>query len=80
MLTTLYENVHDSCYEKCAQNNDLTFMSIHEGKCFRNCLTKFSYFYPTLKANLMDASFRDQDKLTEEILNANGIYTPDLTL
>ena len=80
MLTSLYENVHDACYDKCAQSNDLTFMSIQEGKCFRNCITKFSYFYPSLTANLKDASFREQDKLTEDLLKNAGVMTPDISL
>ena len=58
MLTTFFTNMQDSCYDKCAEDNDFTFLSIREGKCFRNCITKVSYYYPTLKTNLKDASFR----------------------
>tara|TARA_B110000305_G_C18961626_1_gene413026 strand:+ start:148 stop:507 length:360 start_codon:yes stop_codon:yes gene_type:complete len=80
MLTTFFTNMQDSCYDKCAEDNDFTFLSIREGKCFRNCITKVSYYYPTLKTNLKDASFRYQDELTEKIRVKQGRPTPDLSL
>ena len=79
-VTSLFSNVHDACYDKCATNNDLTFMSVQEGKAFRNCITKFSYWYPTLGTNLKDASFRLQDKMTEDIKRKNGEPIPDLNI
>ena len=48
LLTTFYTNMQDACFDKCAEDNDFTFLSIREGKCFRNCVTKASYYYPTL--------------------------------
>ena len=80
MVTSLYSNVHEACFDKCAVNNELTFMSVNEGKCFRNCITKFSYWHPTLGQNLKDASFRLQDELTEKIRAKNGDATPDLSM
>ena len=52
LLTSFYSSMHDACFDKCSSNNDLTFLSIQEGRCFRNCLTKVSYYYPTIKTNL----------------------------
>ena len=80
MLTTMYSSFQDACYEKCAEDNDLTYLSIREGKAFRNCITKVSYFYPTLKTNLQDASFREYDNMTDKIKAKQGRPTPDLSL
>ena len=62
------EVLHENCFEACANNkSDLPFLSVTEGLCFRNCVTKFSVFYPTLQANLATADFRHyENQLIEE--------------
>ena len=61
MLTTMAENLHDSCYEMCTEPNDLTFLSLQEGKCFRNCFTKFNYFQPSMTKNIRDTQCEEQE-------------------
>ena len=46
---------YDACFHKCEQNAGTPFLSTPEGLCFRNCITKFGVFYPTLKQNMNDA-------------------------
>ena len=79
MLTTFFTRVQDACYDKCDTHNDLTFLTIQEGKCFRNCITKMNYYYPTLQTNLRDASYKYQDEMTEKIRVKQGRPTPDLS-
>ena len=81
LMTSFYTSMHDACYDKCAQNNDLTFLSIQEGKCFRNCLTKVSYYYPTIQTNLQGAAFKHQDELTNKLKAKHGLPTvPNLSV
>ncbi|TNV75841.1 hypothetical protein FGO68_gene12114 [Halteria grandinella] len=59
LAEVLQENCFDLCINKSA---DLPFLSVGEGLCFRNCITKFSVFYPTLQANLASADFRHYEQ------------------
>jgi len=34
----LLENLHDQCFVKCAQRSDVSYLTMQEGLCFRNCL------------------------------------------
>ena len=57
-LGAMSEALHSNCFELCATRApELPFLSVQEGLCFRNCLTKFSVFYPTLKQNLESADY-----------------------
>ncbi len=57
------EALHENCFGICAnQQPDLPFLSVGEGLCFRNCITKFSIFYPTLRQNLETADFHHYDQ------------------
>ena len=47
-LGYMSEAMVDNCYEVCGNKANLPFLSVAEGACFRNCVTKFSVFYPTL--------------------------------
>jgi hypothetical protein len=58
----------DNCFAKCEQANEAPFMTVSEGLCFRNCITKFNAFYPTLKSNLVDAPFRYYEEKTHNLL------------
>lgn len=40
-----------------AKRDDVPFLTIQEGVQFRNCITKFSTWLPTLSQNLEDSSF-----------------------
>ena len=51
-LTQWIENGHEGCLNACSVDNELTFLSIHEGRCFRNCLLKLNHIWPSLKENL----------------------------
>mmetsp|Transcript_18241 Transcript_18241/g.17369 ORF Transcript_18241/g.17369 Transcript_18241/m.17369 type:complete len:119 (+) Transcript_18241:149-505(+) len=51
------EQFHENCYNICTDHTDLPFVSYQEGTCLRNCITKFTLFYPTLKENLQHSDF-----------------------
>ena len=57
-LANLTRAVHGNCFDICGQRTDVPFMTVQEGLCFRNCVTKFSTWYPTLRGNLENSSFR----------------------
>lgn len=71
------EELHTECYDICAFDTQLPLLSMPEGKCFRNCITKFSVFYPTLQNNIQHsaASFYF-DKYTEESLKKHPNLKP----
>ena len=57
------EALHENCFDICATRApELPFLSLQEGLCFRNCVTKFSVFYPTLKRNLETADYRHYEQ------------------
>ena len=62
------EALHENCFGICANKApELPFLSVQEGVCFRNCVTKFSVFYPTLRQNLATADFRHyENQLLQE--------------
>ena len=58
------EALHENCYDICGNKApELPFLSVQEGSCMRNCITKFSVFYPTLKVNLEHADYRHTEQL-----------------
>ena len=57
-LGHMAEELHNTCYDMCYEDTGLPLMTLPEGKCFRNCITKFSVFYPTLKDNMEHSSFK----------------------
>ena len=63
------EALHENCFDLCATKApELPFLSVQEGVCMRNCVTKFSVFYPTLRVNLEHADYRH----TEQVLMQEG--------
>ena len=57
------EVLQDNCFDLCNnEGSDLPFLSVPEGLCFRNCITKFAVFYPTLQQNLAHADFRHYER------------------
>ena len=67
------EALHENCYDICATKApELPFLSVQEGTCMRNCVTKFSVFYPTLRNNLENADYRHYEKqLLTEVAKKN---------
>ena len=68
ILGYMSEALHENCYDICATKApELPFLSVQEGTCLRNCVTKFSVFYPTLRNNLETADYRhyEQQLLSE---------------
>ncbi len=64
ILGYMSETLHENCYDICATRApELPFLSVQEGSCMRNCVTKFSVFYPTLKMNLEHADYRQTEKV-----------------
>ena len=58
------EALHDNCFDICATKApELPFLSVQEGTCMRNCITKFSVFYPTLRINLEHADYRHTEQV-----------------
>ena len=83
MMTSMVEHTQDVCYDMCAQDNDLTFLSIKEARCFRNCVTKTGYLMPALQKSFRQAeqpSFVYQQELTEKLREKFGKPTPDLRI
>ena len=68
------EALHENCYDICATKApQLPFLSVQEGSCLRNCITKFSVFYPTLRNNLATADFRHyEQQLIQESAKKNA--------
>ena len=52
-------------------------MTISEGTCFRNCITKFNVFYPTLKPNLMNSPYTFTEKKLHNYLLKNDAKYAD---
>ena len=73
------------CYKKCVEREDVPFLTVPEGLCFRNCITKMAVFMPTLRENMentqashlaqqysdhvMPASADPWDKTAQRLLN-----------
>ena len=64
-----------SCFDQTAKNNTVPFLTAFEGTQFRNCITKFSTWIPTLKGNLEDSAFR---QFSDKIADLEGARNFDL--
>ena len=60
-------NLHEQCYVKCSERQDLPYLSMQEGLCFRNCLNKFNNWYPRLGEYTQGAAYKTYWGLTEEL-------------
>lgn len=38
---TLGTTLQTNCYEACDEGSEFTFLTLNEGLCMRNCITKF---------------------------------------
>ena len=79
-ISDLYHKAHWSCFDQCRNPTDLPFVSIPEGKCYRNCITKMMYFLPTLHLNLKDTGFVFQEMENDKLRAKLGKPRPDLRL
>lgn len=64
--------VQTNCFDSCATRYDVPMLTVQEGMCFRNCITKFSTWLPTLPGNLQNASFHYYNKKADELLGHTG--------
>ena len=49
-MASFYEHAQDACFDLCEdKKSDLTFLSIKEGKCLRNCVMKIGYLMPAVQ-------------------------------
>ena len=60
-------NLHDQCFIKCAHKKDISYLTMPEGLCFRNCLNKFNNWYPRLEEQTRDAAFKTYWGMTKEL-------------
>ena len=82
-MTSKIEHTQDACYDMCEQDNNLTFLGIQEGKCFRNCVTKIGYMVPALQKSFTHGdqpSFAYQQSLTAQLREKYGKPLPNLSL
>ena len=61
------EHMHEGCYTKCTSKPDVTYMTMQEGLCFRNCLNKFNSWYPGFNQASNGAAFKTYWGLTQEL-------------
>ena len=83
LMTSMIDKTQDVCYDMCQEENDLTFLSIKEAKCFRNCVTKIGYLVPALQKSFNQAdtpSFKYQQELTEQLREKYGKPTPNISI
>ena len=76
-LASLTTHLHGSCFDYCTDRTDVPFMTIKEGLCFRNCITKFSVWYPTLGANIQDSAHSHYASEIAKIENQRSGATTD---
>ena len=79
-LATFLESVHDACYLQCGVNNGYTFLSVKEGKCFRNCITKVAYHQPALRESAQESAYIFQNLENDELRAKLGRPNPDLRI
>ena len=64
MSSFMRHSVH-GCFQKCAQRTDVPMLTVKEGLCFRNCITKLGSFVPTVNASMQGTSAEHYDALTQ---------------
>ena len=63
----LLENLHEQCFTKCSKKTDLSYLSMAEGVCFRNCINKFNNWYPRFQSLTEGAAFKTYHEMTLEL-------------
>ena len=72
IFTVLGRELQENCFNACAKPNDLTFLTIQEGMCLRNCITKFSLWYNTFGDASADAAYWKNKQLLDEGVSQGG--------
>ena len=75
-LSQWHENASEACFEKCVENNELTFMSVQEGMCLRNCVIKLNYMIPELERRLRSSPWHDEFKKYRDYKESKGYKEP----
>ena len=65
----ILQNLHGQCFTKCSAKKDITYLTMQEGLCFRNCLNKFNSWYPRLEEHTRDAAYKTYWGMTTELEN-----------
>ena len=74
-LSNLAETIHENCYDKCQGNYGLAMMSLQEGYCYRNCITKYVTWFPTIKTNLREAPYKfHEQKLIDNLMENDSKF------
>jgi hypothetical protein len=55
MTNFMRHSVH-GCYAKCATRDDVPMLTVKEGLCFRNCITKLGSFLPSMNQSMQGTS------------------------
>ena len=79
----MFEQTHEACFNMCATPNDLTFLSIGEGKCLRNCFTKTGYMMPAVQKSLSkddESGLTYQRQLVNQMREKLGTPYPNLQI
>ena len=45
-----------NCFQKCAAREDVPMLTVKEGLCFRNCITKLGSFVPSVSDSMQNTS------------------------
>lgn len=66
-LASWTKHSSEGCFKVCTQRTDVPFLTVQEGLCFRNCLTKFAVYLPEFNRAMKDtnASFY-REKYSQE--------------
>ena len=50
-------------------------MSLQEGYCYRNCITKYITWFPTIKTNLREAAYKyHEEKLIDHLKETDPAF------
>ena len=74
-LTHFTRAIGPNCFDSCAEKADMPFMSVKEGLCFRNCITKFSSWFPTLRGNVENAGASYYHKKVSDLVDTPDPYS-----
>ena len=69
-------NAHEGCFDLCEQTNSLTFMSVNEGMCMRNCVQKLNGMLPVLTRRLGDCTYTQEKQRFDEYRESKGYADP----
>ena len=74
--TQWMEAAQEGCFDACEQPNELTFLSIPEGICLRNCVTKLNYLMPMLDRRVQNSSWIEEYERLQDYRKSKGYLNP----